>query len=143
VSGERPRRVAEAIQRFLSTHISSLRDPRLGFCTVTGVEVSRDLKNARVFVTIFEQDAAKKSEAMRALNGAAGLMRRELGRGLRLRYAPALIFQEDVSIATADRIERLIRDTHSEDTDAAGGPGADAQAEDRDDAPADDRDESK
>lgn len=114
MSGERPRRVAEAIQRFLSTHLSSLRDPRLGFSTVTGVEVSRDLKSARVFVTVFEQDAGRKQAAMKALNGAAGLMRREMGRSLGLRYAPTLLFQEDLSVERADRIERLIRDIHHE-----------------------------
>lgn len=115
MAGERPRRVAEQIQRYLSSRlIPALRDPRLGFATVTAVEVSRDLSNARVYVTVFEQDAAKRSDAMEALNGAAGLFRREIGKGLQLRRVPALRFEEDLSIERADRIERIISEIHAE-----------------------------
>lgn len=122
MSGERPRKVGEAIQRFLSTHLASLRDPRLGFCTVTGVEVSRDLKSARVYVTVYEQDESRKRAALKALNGAAGLMRREMGGALRLRYAPTLLFQEDVSVERADRIEQIIRDIREETIEPEAGP---------------------
>lgn len=103
------------IQRYLSSHlIPELRDPRLGFATVTGVEVTSDLKSARVFVTIYDQDPVRKKAAIDALNGAAGRFRRDLGRGLSLRYTPVLSFVEDASVARADRIERLIRDIHKE-----------------------------
>jgi ribosome-binding factor A len=114
MSGERPRRVAEQIQRFLSEAlISELReDPRLGFTTVTGVEVSRDLRSSRVFVTILDTDPAKREGAIRALNHAAGHFRHEMGRRLRLRYTPTLRFEEDTSIERADRIERLIQTFH-------------------------------
>jgi ribosome-binding factor A len=122
--GERPRRVAEQIQRYLSSRlIPELRDPRLGFATVTAVEVSRDLKTARVFVTIFEPDPAKKKGAMDALTGAAGRFRRDLGRDLRLRFTPTLTFVEDESIERADRIERLIHEIH--ETDSDDDPGGD------------------
>ena len=122
-AGERPRRVAEQIQRFLSSSlIPGLRDPCLGFATVTGVELTRDLKSARVFITIYEPDAAKREAALGALNGAAGHFRRDLGRGLRLRFAPVLTFHEDTSIDRADRIERLIHEIHENDV----GPGGDA-----------------
>jgi ribosome-binding factor A len=119
MSGERPRRVAEQIQRYLSSNlIPALRDPRLGFATVTGVEVSRDLKSASVFVTIYEQDAEKRKSALEVLNGAAGLFRHEMGRGLRLRHVPSLRFCEDKSIERADRIERLIREIHERESEA-------------------------
>lgn len=115
-AGERPRRVAEQIQRFLSARlIPELRDPRLGFATVTAVEVSRDLKTARVYVTVYEPDSVKRKSALDALNGAAGRFRRDLGRGLRLRFTPTLTFHEDVSIERGDRIERLIHEIHEHD----------------------------
>jgi ribosome-binding factor A len=120
-AGERPRRVAEQIQRYLSSRlIPELRDPRLGFATVTSVEVSRDLKTARVYVTIFEPDLVKRQAAMDALAGAAGRFRRDLGRDLRMRFTPTLTFLEDESIERADRIERLIREIHEHE-----GPGGD------------------
>ena len=116
MSGERPRRVAEQLQRFLSSRlISELRDPRLGFSTVTGVEVSRDLRSCRVFVTLLEPDPAKREAGLKALNRAAGHFRHEIGRELRLRYAPTLRFEEDTSIERADRIERLIQTLHEGD----------------------------
>ena len=109
------------IQRYLSSRLlPELRDPRLGFATVTGVEVTSDLKSARVFVTIYEQDAVRKKGAIDALNGAAGRFRRDLGRGLSLRYAPVLIFVEDASVARGDRIERLIRNIHQERDETPG-----------------------
>ena len=116
MSGERPRRVAEQIQRFLSARlITELRDPRLGFATVTGVEVSPDLKSARVFVTVLDPDPSKRQSSLDALNHAAGHFRHEMGREIRLRYTPSLRFEEDTSIERADRIERLIRTIHDED----------------------------
>src|SRR5213593_1050537 len=99
MSKARPARVAESIQRVLSSRlIPELRDPRLGFATVTGVDLSNDLRSARVFVTIYEQDESKRREAIEALNGAAGHFRRDLGRELRLRLVPTLNFVEDESI---------------------------------------------
>src|SRR5213593_4087523 len=101
---KRPARVAELIQRTLSSRlIPSLHDPRLGFATVTGVELSNDLRSARVFVTIYDTEASRRREAIEALNGAAGHFRRDLGRDLRLRLVPTLVFVEDESIARADR----------------------------------------
>lgn len=109
----RARRVGEQIGRYLSAKlIPSLRDPRLGFSTITGIEVSPDLKSARVFVTILEEDPVKRADALAALNGAAGHFRSEISRGLQLRYSPSLRFLEDVSVERGDRIERLIQEIH-------------------------------
>jgi ribosome-binding factor A len=119
---DRSRRVAEQIQRYLSSEaIPALRDPRLGFATITSVDLTRDLKNARVYVTFFEQDEGKRKAALKALEGAAGLFRREMARELRLRYTPVLTFHEDESIDRADRIERLIRDIHAQDPERKAG----------------------
>lgn len=106
-------KVGEQIQRYLSARlIPSLRDPRLGFATITGVDVSPDLKSARVFITILEEDPVKRADALAALNGAAGHFRSEISRGLQLRYSPSLQFFEDVSVERGDRIERLIQEIH-------------------------------
>ena len=116
MAAERPRRVAEQIQRLLSSRlIPSLRDPRMGFSTVTAVDVAHDLKSARVYVTAYDQDPERREGAVEALNGAAGHFRREIGKSLRLRYTPELRFFEDQSIERADRIERLIRTIHGEE----------------------------
>lgn len=116
MGSERPRRVAEQIQRFLSAKlITELRDPRLGFATITGVEISPDLKSARVFVTFLEPDPAKRADSLLALNQAAGRFRHDLGHDLRLRYAPTLRFEEDRSIERADRIERIIKTLHEDE----------------------------
>jgi len=113
--------VGEQIQRYLSSRlIPELRDPRLGFATVTAVDVSRDLRTARIFVTIYEADPVKRKAAMEALTGAAGRFRRELGRDLRLRFTPTLTFLEDESIERADRIERLIHEIHESGSEDAG-----------------------
>lgn len=115
MAGDRPRRVAEQIQRHLSAHlIPSLRDPRLGFATVTGVEVARDLRSARVFVTFHETDEAKRHAALLALRGASGFFRREVGRSLHLRYAPEIRFEEDLSVERAGRIEKILHDIRND-----------------------------
>lgn len=135
MGGDRNRKVAEQIQRHLSSRlIPALRDPRLGFATVTGVEVSRDLKSARVYVTIYEPDESKRRKAMAALNGVAGRFRREIASGLGLRYAPSLQFLEDASIERADRIERLILEIQR-DRPAGTADEASAAREDPDEPP--------
>ena len=120
--GARSRRVGEQIQRYLSSKlIPALRDPRLGFATVTAVDVSPDLKTARVYLTIYDQDEGRRKQAFRALAGAAGHFRHMIAKDLRLRHTPALSFHEDESIDRADRIEHLIRDIRSaEPSDAEG-----------------------
>jgi ribosome-binding factor A len=128
---DRSRRVAEQIQRFLSSHlVPDLRDPRLGFATVTGVEVTRDLRAARVYVTIYDADPAKRRAALDALNGAAGRIRREIAAGLNLRYAPSLRFDEDLSVETADRVERLIQQIHQDDPTPQEAPPEESTGED-------------
>jgi len=128
MSGERRRRVAEEIQRFVSQRLNSeLRDYPVGFSTVTGVDISPDLKSARVFVTVYGGDEAKRKQAIANLNRAAGHFRHEIGQALKLRHTPTVQFEVDESIERADRIEHLIREIHEEEAERPA-PTADDEA---------------
>jgi ribosome-binding factor A len=83
------------------------KDPRIGFVSVVSVEVSADLRRARVFVSIYgsEEEAARTLEG---LQSARGYIQRELGMSMRTRYTPVITFQRDGSIAYAARINRII-----------------------------------
>jgi ribosome-binding factor A len=117
----RQQQVADAIQKEVSVLIQrELKDPRLGFVTVTRAEVSPDLHYARVFVSILGTPEEQQA-SMKALQSAAGFLRHELGSRLTMRYIPALQFRADVSIAHSDRIARLLSELEAGD-----GPAADA-----------------
>jgi len=111
MSGPRRDKVSDLIKhevaRLLQTDV---HDARLGFITVTEVRMSPDLKHARVFVSVLEQ-GQKREEAMAGLRAAAGFIRRQLGRNLRLRYTPALVFTLDTTMEYGARIERLLEST--------------------------------
>lgn len=121
--GRRPERVAEAIREEIATFLAEgVKDPRVtGLVTVTGVDVTRDLRQARVFVSIMGSDAERGS-TLEGLASVAGHLRGRLGRALRLRVAPEIDFQLDRSIASAARIETLltqIRDGTANPADAS------------------------
>jgi ribosome-binding factor A len=119
--GSRPERVAEEIRAEVSSMIArDLRDPGIGFITITKVQVSPDLQHARVYYTSLGDPAARKNTS-RALERASPFMRRQIGQRLRLRRAPELEFVFDESIAHQDRIEQLLqelRDQHQGQPDA-------------------------
>jgi ribosome-binding factor A len=105
--GARTDRVGEDLREILAEEIQRLKDPRIGFVTVTGVDVSRDLKRARVYYTAYGDDRERKaSEA--ALRSATSHLRRELGRQIRLKVVPELEFEVDLSIQTGERVDRLL-----------------------------------
>ena len=111
---KRATQVAEEIKRVMSDIIANdLRDPRLGFITVTGVEAADDLRYAKVFISIFE-DEERQKQCLKALEAARGYIRRELGRKLGLRYTPDFDFRIDKSIAQGDRIDRLLHQIEQE-----------------------------
>ena len=93
--------LAELIQR-------EVKDPRVGFVTVTEVRMSPDLKHARVYVSIFEDGEGGSEESLATLQRAEGFLRGRLGRRLRLRYVPALKFVIDDSLDRGARIEELL-----------------------------------
>ena len=105
----RPDRVAEAIREEVATFLShDVKDPRVvGLVTVTGVDVSRDLRVATVYVSIYGSDA-ERSATTDGLASVASHLRSRVGRALRLRVAPEIVFKPDESIARAARIETLL-----------------------------------
>lgn len=112
---ERTRRVAEQLQRELATMIQmEVRDPRVGLVTVSGVEVSRDLAHARVFITSLN-DAAAHADVIEALQHAAGFLQHELGKRLKLRTIPRLHFSYDESIERGNHLSSLIDAAISQD----------------------------
>lgn len=103
----RSERVAGTLRRKLAQLIQmEVKDPDVGFIGLSDVEVSRDLSHAKVYVTVFETEKAVSS--VKALNRAAGYLRRRLGQEMRIRSVPELHFQHDASVETGQRMDNLI-----------------------------------
>lgn len=113
-NNRRADRVGEAIREEIATFLTeSAKDPRIvGFVTVTGVEVSQDLRHAKVFVSVMGSDAERAS-TFEGLESTASHLRSRVGRALRLRMAPEIQFKEDESVARAARIESLLAEIKS------------------------------
>ncbi len=112
---DRTRRIAEQIQRELAKLIQmQMKDPRLGMVTVASVEVSRDLSNAKVYVTVFNKDDNPKI-AIEILQNAAGYLRHELGKLVKLRILPQLRFIYDDTVAKGAHMSALIARAVAED----------------------------
>src|SRR5688500_163040 len=108
-SNRRPDRVAEAIREEVATFLADgVKDPRVtGLVTVTGVDVTRDLRRARIFVSVLGTDE-ERTAPLDGLNHVAGPLRSRVGRALRLRLAPEIELRLDDTIAKAARIETLL-----------------------------------
>jgi ribosome-binding factor A len=114
MSERRQQRVAEEIHRRSSKFIrDELKDPRLGFLTVTGAEINSDLTHATIYVSVLGDEEAQM-QTMRALQRAKGLIRRDIGDWLRIRTVPEIAFKLDTSIERGDRILQLIKGLHEE-----------------------------
>ena len=124
----RPERLGDQIREELSDLLArEVKDPGIGFTTLTFVKVSPDLQVARVYYTVLG-DAQARKNAERALDRASAFLRRHLAARLRLRRAPELAFEFDESIARGERIERIIQELHDaapSSTDGHGGDGPD------------------
>ena len=128
-------RVSEAIREEIATFLAeSAKDPRIvGFVTVTGVDITPDLRHAKVFVSVMGSDSEKEA-TFQGLASTASHLRSRVGRALRLRVAPEIQFREDDSVARAARIELLLAGIKAEP-----GPGSaessspEPQGEDADD----------
>lgn len=119
---QRSHRVGEQIQKEISALlVKGLKDPRVGFVTITAVEVSGDLRHARIYFTALGEEKVRQ-ETLRGLTSAIPFLRRELGKRLRLRLVPELTFQFDTSLEYGNRIESLLRDLNSGGDDAQGDP---------------------
>jgi ribosome-binding factor A len=113
----RMRRVNEAMREVLSSHIAGdLKDPRIGFVTVTAVETSPDLTAARVFVSVLGEPA-EREDALAGLRSSRGLLQGHVARELRMKRTPALTFVHDDTAQRAGRIEQLIREIEPEHRD--------------------------
>jgi ribosome-binding factor A len=108
VNPRRRERLAEEIRTVVAELVArKLKDPRIGFVTVTRAEVTPDVGLARVYVSVLGEEAQRKA-SLEGLAQAAGFVRRELGRRLRLRQTPEVTFSYDRGIEATDRIARLL-----------------------------------
>src|SRR5437868_7014109 len=105
---DRMRRVNEAVRQVLSEAVGELKDPRIGFVTVTGVETSPDLRSARVFVSVLG-DVPERDDALAGLRSSAGFLQTQIARELRMKRTPTLDFVYDESVDTGMRISELLR----------------------------------
>ncbi len=113
--GSRMRRVNEAVREVLSGHITEdLKDPRIGFVTVTGVETSPDLRHARVYVSVLGSDE-EKDAALEGLRSSAGFLQSKVAQELRMKHTPTLAFHYDESVDRGMRITKLLDNTEGRD----------------------------
>ena len=124
----RPQRLGQQIQHEISLILSrNMKDRRVGFVTVTGVDLSPDYRHARVFVSALGSEK-EKEESLEALNRATGWIRRELGQRIRMKFLPEIAFREDSSREYGDRIDQLLEEIHQGEDSVAEdtGPNDDA-----------------
>jgi len=112
----RPERVGSEIQAAVAELLSRglLRDPRIGYITITGVKVSPDLRVARIFWSTLGDEAARK-ETQAGLDAAKGFVRREVTARVKLRVSPEVFFVFDKSVGEGDKIDRLIREVKTKE----------------------------
>jgi ribosome-binding factor A len=101
------RRVNESLREVLSEALPELKDPRIGFVTVTGVEASPDLRQARVYVSVLGSER-KRRETLKGLSAAHGVLQARLSRELRMKRTPQLSFEYDPSVERGMRVSQLI-----------------------------------
>jgi ribosome-binding factor A len=113
----RPERLKGLLQAEISDIIrNSLKDPRVGFTSITTLEVSNDLRHVKAFVSVLG-DATEQEATLTALNRAAGFIRSEVGKRITLRHTPEIIFRLDDSIAHGTHINALLRKLKLGETD--------------------------
>ncbi len=112
--GARAERVGEEFREVLAEEIQKLKDPRVGFVTVTGVRVTSDLRHAWVYYSSYGDDGVRAGTRA-ALRSARPHLRAALGRQVRLKFLPELEFEEDRTSEHGERIDRLIAGLHDGD----------------------------
>jgi ribosome-binding factor A len=113
---ERMRRVNESIRQVLSEGVGQLKDPRIGFVTVTGVETSPDLRHARVFVSVLGGER-KREQSLVGLQAAHSVLQSRLARELRMKRTPQLAFEYDPSVERGVRMTKLIDELAPDDSE--------------------------
>lgn len=115
MEGKRSEKVADLIQKEISEMlVKTIKDPRIGFVTITRVTVSEDYRSAKVYFSVLGT-REERERSMEGLKSAKGYVRRELGRRIRLRYTPEIIFRFDPSIEYAIHIEEVMRHLKGEE----------------------------
>lgn len=114
--GERMRRVNESIRQVLSEAVPELKDPRIGFVTVTGVVTSADLRHATVFVSVLGSER-KRDATLRGLTAAHGVLQSAIAHELELKRTPQLAFEYDPSVERGVRMTKLIDELAPADAD--------------------------
>ena len=128
---KRSERVAGQMRRDLARLIQQeVKDPEVGFVSLSDVEVTRDLSHAKVFITVFEPEKAE--ESINALRRAASFLRVRLGKELRLRHVPELHFVHDDSVEQGSHIDELIAKALHADKDGYESTLAESEAPDKD-----------
>ncbi|WP_102346901.1 30S ribosome-binding factor RbfA [Bacillus sp. Marseille-P3661] len=113
MSNIRSTRVGELMKKELSDIIGrKIKDPRIGFVTVTDVQVTGDLQQSKVYITVLGDDEQKQN-TLKALAKANGFIRSEIGKRIRLRKTPEITFEFDESIEYGNRIETLLEQLHN------------------------------
>ncbi|MBJ6764810.1 30S ribosome-binding factor RbfA [Corallococcus sp. H22C18031201] len=112
----RPERVGQEIQAAVADLLArgSLRDPRIGYITITGVKVSPDLRVARVYYSMLGTEK-ERSDTQEGLDAAKGFVRREVTSVVKLRVSPEIFFSFDASIGEGDKIDRLLREVRGKE----------------------------
>src|SRR6266542_1834749 len=116
----RMRRVNESVRPVLSEAVGQLKDPRIGFVTVTGVETSTDLRHARVFVSILGTER-EQTETLAGLQAAHSVLQARLAQELRMKRTPQLAFEYDPSVERGVRMTKLIDELAPDDSECPGG----------------------
>jgi ribosome-binding factor A len=110
----RMRRVNEAVRETLAEALVELKDPRIGFVTVTGVETSPDLRSARVYVSVLGSER-KREQTLAGLASAHGVLQAHLAKELRLKRTPQLAFEYDPTVERGVRMSKLIDELAPDD----------------------------
>ncbi|NMB11117.1 MAG: 30S ribosome-binding factor RbfA [Firmicutes bacterium] len=113
---QRVQRVREAIKQEASDIIQQMKDPRIGFVTVTDAEVSRDLRHVKIFVSVLGDEESRRT-SLEGLERATGYIRSELGQRIRLRHTPEIVFRWDESLERGARISKILQDLREENSD--------------------------
>ncbi|ACM21043.1 ribosome-binding factor A [Geotalea daltonii FRC-32] len=114
---KRSEKVAEAVHELVSELlVKGLKDPRIGFVTITGVKVTDDMHLATIYFTVIGSDEEKKATEQ-GLNSARGFIRKEMGKSFRMRYVPDIVFKYDASVEYGSRIESILKEIGSPEHD--------------------------
>lgn len=123
MSGRRSERLAEEIREAVARIIAlGLNDPRIGFVTVTRASLTADLRTARVYVGVLG-DHSQRTKTLAGLAQAAGFIRREVGRRVRMRHTPELSFHYDSGLDATDRVAQLLEENRAAEPESEPEPG--------------------